>query len=297
MHEDRFGGEMNWNPTFRGTDSIYGESIYTSRLELIGNYQLPIKEKVIFYYSFNTHDQNSAYGNTYYIADQKIGFGQLVWDRQLSDKNNLIVGGAVRYTYYDDNTLVTATDDTVSRKIFLSKTLLPGIFVQNETKFNSKHTLLAGIRYDYNSYHGNIYSPRLNYKWSPNEKNIIRFSLGNGYRVVNLFSEHHAAFNGARKVVIANKLKPEQSWNASLNYNKVFTSENVCGNIDFNLFYTYFSNKIVADYFTYSRKVIFDNLKGYAINRGIGFNSDFTIKSNFKFCAGFTLMDVFQMSR
>ena len=297
MHEDRFGGEMNWNPTFRGTDSIYGESIYTSRFELIGNYQLPIKEKVIFYYSFNTHDQNSAYGNTFYIADQKIGFGQLVWDRQLSDKNNLMVGGAVRYTYYDDNTLVTATDDTVSRKNLPSKTLLPGIFIQNETKFNSKHALLAGLRYDYNSYHGNIYSPRLNYKWSPNEKNIIRFSVGNGYRVVNLFSEDHAAFNGARKVVIANKLKPEQSWNASLNYNKIFSSENICGNIDINLFYTYFSNKIVADYFSDPNKVIFDNLKGYAINRGIGFNSDFNLKSNFKFCAGFTLMDVFQMSK
>lgn len=297
MYEDRFGGEMNWNNNFRGGDSIYGESVYTSRFELMGNYQLPIKEKVIFYYSFNNHDQNSAYGNTYYIADQKIGFGQLVWDRQLNIKNNLLVGTAVRYTYYDDNTLVTQSDDTISRKNIPSKTWLPGIFVQHETNFNPKHTLLAGVRYDYNTHHGNIYSPRLNYRWKPNEKNIIRFSIGNGYRVVNLFSEDHAAFNGSRKVVIANKLKPEQSWNASLNYNKLFSTENICGNIDLNLFYTYFSNKIIADYYTDPNKVIFDNLKGYAINRGIGFNSDFTIKTNFKFCVGFTLMDVYQVQK
>lgn len=297
MYEDRFGGEMNWNNNFRGGDSIYGESVYTSRFELMGNYQLPIKEKVIFYYSFNNHDQNSAYGNTYYIADQKIGFGQLVWDRPLNIKNNLLVGTAVRYTYYDDNTLVTQSDDTISRKNIPSKTWLPGIFVQHETNFNPKHTLLAGVRYDYNTHHGNIYSPRLNYRWKPNEKNIIRFSIGNGYRVVNLFSEDHAAFNGSRKVVIANKLKPEQSWNASLNYNKLFSTENICGNIDLNLFYTYFSNKIIADYYTDPNKVIFDNLKGYAINRGIGFNSDFTIKTNFKFCVGFTLMDVYQVQK
>lgn len=297
MYEDRFGGEMNWNNNFRGGDSIYGESVYTSRFELMGNYQLPIKEKVIFYYSFNNHDQNSAYGNTFYIADQKIGFGQLVWDRPLNIKNNLLVGTAVRYTYYDDNTLVTQSDDTISRKNIPSKTWLPGIFVQHETNFNPKHTLLAGVRYDYNTHHGNIYSPRLNYRWKPNEKNIIRFSIGNGYRVVNLFSEDHAAFNGSRKVVIANKLKPEQSWNASLNYNKLFSTENICGNIDLNLFYTYFSNKIIADYYTDPNKVIFDNLKGYAINRGIGFNSDFTIKTNFKFCVGFTLMDVYQVQK
>lgn len=297
MYEDRFGGEIQWNKNFRGGDSIYGESIYTSRFELMGNYQLPIKEKVTFYYSFNNHDQNSAYGNTFYLADQKIGFGQFVWDKQITQQNNLLIGSAIRYTYYDDNTMVTQSDDTSHFKNIPSETLLPGIFVQNEIAFNPKNTLLAGIRYDYNSHHGNIYSPRLNYRWKPNEKNIIRFSIGNGYRVVNLFSEDHAAFNGARKVVIIEKLKPEQSWNASLNYNKVFSSENLCGNIDVNLFYTYFSNKIVADYFTDPNKVLFNNLKGYAINRGIGFNSDFTFKTNFKFCIGFTLMDVFQIQK
>lgn len=297
MHEDRFGGEMNWDRKFRGGDSIYGESIYTSRIELIGNYQLPIKEKVIFYYSFNSHDQNSAYGNTYYIADQKIAFGQLVWDKQLTSNNNLMIGTAIRSTYYDDNTLVTSSEDTISRKNLPSKTLLPGIFIQNETRLNQKHTVLTGIRYDYNTHHGNIFSPRFNYKWSPDHKNIIRWSVGNGYRVVNLFSEDHAAFNGARKVVIANKLKPEQSWNTSLNYNKTFTNDHVCGNIDFNFFYTYYANKIVADYFTDPNKVIFDNLKGYAINKGIGFNSDINLNSNFKFCLGFTLMDVYQMTK
>lgn len=297
MHEDRFGGEMNWDRKFRGGDSIYGESIYTSRIELIGNYQLPIKEKVIFYYSFNSHDQNSAYGNTYYIADQKIAFGQLVWDKQITSNNNLMIGTAIRSTYYDDNTLVTSSEDTISRKNLPSKTLLPGIFIQNETRLNQKHTVLAGIRYDYNTHHGNIFSPRFNYKWSPDQKNIFRWSVGNGYRVVNLFSEDHAAFNGARKVVIANKLKPEQSWNTSLNYNKTFTNDHVCGNIDLNFFYTYYANKIVADYFTDPNKVIFDNLKGYAINKGIGFNSDINLNSNFKFCLGFTLMDVYQMTK
>lgn len=297
MYEDRFGGEMNWNKNFRGGDSIYGESIYTSRFELIGNYQLPLKEKVIVYYSFNTHDQNSAYGKYYYLAEQKIGFAQAVWDTKINSKNNLLLGAAVRYTYYDDNTMVTQSDDSINRKNIPSRTLLPGVFLQNETEFNPKHALLAGIRYDYNTNHGNIYSPRLNYRWKPNEKNTIRLSIGNGYRVVNLFSEDHAAFNGSRKVVIVNKLKPEQSWNASLNYSKLFSSENVCGTIDVNLFYTYFCNKIVADYFTDPNKVLFDNLKGYAINRGISFNSDFTVKNRFKVSAGFTLMDVYQMQK
>ncbi|MBL0100032.1 MAG: hypothetical protein IPP49_08280 [Saprospiraceae bacterium] len=46
--EDRWGGELQWTPAFRGGDSIYGESIRTKRIELIGNYQLPTKEKLFF---------------------------------------------------------------------------------------------------------------------------------------------------------------------------------------------------------------------------------------------------------
>ena len=39
FNEYRWGGDMRYNKSFRGGDSIYGESIYTKRWELIGNYQ------------------------------------------------------------------------------------------------------------------------------------------------------------------------------------------------------------------------------------------------------------------
>ncbi len=46
LYEDRWGGEMNWQPDFRGGDSIYGESVYTKRLEVIGAYELNLPEKI-----------------------------------------------------------------------------------------------------------------------------------------------------------------------------------------------------------------------------------------------------------
>ena len=51
-YEDRWGGEKQWTKDFRGGDEIYGESIYTNRWELIGNYQLPVKEKFFLSFSF-----------------------------------------------------------------------------------------------------------------------------------------------------------------------------------------------------------------------------------------------------
>src|SRR5690606_33380321 len=41
VYEDRWGGELNWTKEHRGSDEIYGESIFTNRVELIGVYQLP----------------------------------------------------------------------------------------------------------------------------------------------------------------------------------------------------------------------------------------------------------------
>ena len=64
FYEDRWGGEMNWNSSYRGGNQVYGESIYTSRIELFGKYD--VSENLFVQYSLNNHDQNSVYGTTSY---------------------------------------------------------------------------------------------------------------------------------------------------------------------------------------------------------------------------------------
>ncbi len=294
FYEDRWGGQTNWNTSYRGGDSVYGESIYTKRLELLGNYQLPyFKDKVVLNTSFNIHDQNSVYGVTSYLAKQIIAFNQLTYDKTIAQKHNLLIGAALRYTFYDDNTPITQNIDSTNSA---SITYLPGFFIQDDYKINIKNKLLVGLRYDLNSVHGQIFSPRLNYKYTPNVFNTFRLSLGNGYRVVNLFSEEHAALTGARQVVILNELKPEQSWNVSFNYVKNIVLKNGFINIDANFFYTYFTNRIVPDYLTNANQIIFNNLNGYAVNRGVNLSADLNLKNNWKANFGLTLVDVFVMN-
>jgi outer membrane receptor for ferrienterochelin and colicins len=81
FYEDRWGGEMQWNKSYRGGSEVYGESIYTKRLELLSKYQLPTSEDMYLSFSVTAHDQNSVYGNTIYLANQKIAFGQYTWDK------------------------------------------------------------------------------------------------------------------------------------------------------------------------------------------------------------------------
>ena len=285
FYEDRWGGEMQWTPEFRGGDEIYGESIYTRRWEVLGKYQLPIKEKVLFSFSYNDHSQNSVYGDTPYIADQRIGFGQFTWDKSLGS-HDLLIGSAIRYNYYDDNTTATTSVDEV---------VIPSLFIQDEISLAKQHSLLLGMRYDYDKRHGSIYTPRTAYRFKITDNDIIRLNAGTGFRVVNLFTEEHAALTGARDVVVTEELKPEQSFNVNLNYlKKIYADNGTFVSIDASVFYTNFSNAILPDYDTDPNKIIYDNLNGKSVSKGVSANVDFSFPSGFKFLLGATLQDVSQ---
>lgn len=294
-YEDRFGGELQWTPAHRGSDSFYGESVYTRRYEVLGTYQLPVQENITLSYSYNDHLQNAAYGQTLYKGHQRVAFGQLVWDKELGSRHKLLLGTAYRYTWYDDNTSATQRGEGISASNQPAHTSLPGAFAQHEYKASSKTTLLTGLRYDYNSAHGSILSPRLNLRWAPDDANTFRMSLGNGYRVVNLFTEDHAALTGARQVVIRNALMPEQSYNASLNYQRYIPLGSGFLNLEGSAFYTYFTNKIIADFLTDNNLIIYDNLSGHAISKGIALNSEVAFTFPLRLHAGATLMDVYQV--
>lgn len=282
MYEDRWGGDVRWEKKYRGGDEIYGESIYTKRAELIGSYQLPFEEKLMLSFSGNVHYQDSRYGTTSYIANQKIGFLQLTWDKKIG-RNDFLAGIANRYSYYDDNT--PATKDAES-------TWLPGIFVQDEITFSPKRQILLGARYDYNSIHGSIFTPRFAYRFKANENTIFRLNAGTGFRVVNLFTEDHAALTGSRNVIIKSDLKPEKSVNVNLNYiQKINLDNGTFIGIETTAFYTRFSNKIISDYETDPNKIIYDNIDGYAVSQGISTNVDVNFTNGLKFILGATVLD------
>ena len=285
FYEDRWGGEMQWAPIYRGGNEVYGESIYTTRYELLGNYQLPVKEQMHFQFSYSDHDQNSVYGDMPYLAKQRIGFGQLTWDRSVK-KHGFLFGLAARYNYYNDNTTATENADEVT---------IPSVFVQDEITFNKKHTLLLGARYDYDNRHGNIFTPRLAYRFKPSDDTVFRINAGTGFRVVNLFTEEHAALTGARDVIIEEALKPERSYNVNINYlKKFYTKQGMIIGVDASAWYTHFTNAILPDYDTNPNQIIYNNLDGYATSKGISANVDAVIASGIKALVGFTIQDVGQ---
>jgi outer membrane receptor for ferrienterochelin and colicins len=290
VNEDRWGGQTNWTQSFRGGDSIYAEQVGTKRWEIIGQYQLPFKEKIMTQISYNWHDQNSVYGTTPYIALQQVAFAQAYWDKQLGRSHSFLLGSSIRYTHYDDNSPATASPD--GKNNAPSKIILPGVFIQDEWTLNLKTKLLSGYRLDYNQNHGLVHSPRLAVKYTPNYTHTFRASAGTGFRVVNLFTEDHAALSGARSVLITEALKPEKSYNSNLNYLLRLASGSGPMSIDVTGFYSYFTNKIVGDFDSDPQKIIYKNLNGHAVSRGISINVDKSFTFPLKITLGLSYMNV-----
>ena len=283
--EDRSGGVKEWNESLRGNDSIYNESIYTDRIELAASYELPLSEDIRIDASYNYHHQDSYYGNTKYEAFQNIYFANLIWNKSIGHNHDFISGLSYRYQTFMDSTLANINE----------RKFIPAFFVQDEITLNRKWTSLLGIRTDYHDEHGFIFSPRLNLKFKPKIYTTFRLNAGTGFRLVNLFTEDHAFLTGSREVLVVENLKPEESYNINLNANHIFSLGRTVGTIDLDAFYTYFTNKITPDYDVNPNQIIYANLDGFSVSRGLAFN----IQQNFKFPlsikAGGTYLDVYSV--
>lgn len=271
----------------RGSDSVYGESIYTERFELFGTYEFQTEEYLKLDYSFSDHDQDSYYGSDSYKAHQKIGYANLIWNKVLN-LHDLTVGATARLQSYDDNTI--ATGDTLNG-LFVNQAdnqFVPGIFAQDEWTISDKLTILTGARLDHYKEHGLIFAPRLSAKYNPSTWTTLRGNFGTGFRIVNLFTEDHAFVSGNRTIEILEDLEPESSYNGTLNFNYIFSWGKSQGSLDIDAYYTYFTNAILPNYDD-PNKIIYENSKGFAESKGIGINFTQSFESPLSYNVGFNV--------
>lgn len=284
--ENRTGGLRQFSDNLRGSDQIYGESIYTNRFEFLTEYRpAGFNQKLRINSAITYHDQDSYYGTDWYDAQQGVAFGQATWDQPIGENFQLLAGTSIRYETYNDNT--PATSDGTDRR------WIPGIFSQGELK-TGDFTFLGGLRVDHHSEHGYVTAPRLSAKFSPSDITTFRVSAGTGFRVVNVFTEDHAALTGSRDVVFNEDLEPEESRSitASLEHIIAFGTNPMTVSLDG--FYTHFSNKIIPDYEQDPNLIIYENLDGFSVTRGfsVGLEQNFTTLP-ITYNASVTIMDVY----
>ncbi|PEN12507.1 TonB-dependent receptor [Longibacter salinarum] len=283
--ENRTGGVRAYSDAQRGSGRTYGESIYTRRGEVMANYMPPSVDGLRVEGAFTYHDQDSYYGTEHYVAQQGISFAQVTYAMPMSDAVDLLAGSTVRYQTYNDNT--PATSSGADRRV------IPGVFGQMEARAGDL-TFLAGLRVDHQKTHGFVRAPRLSAKYSPSDRTTIRAGTGTGFRIVNVFTEDHAALTGSRDVVFTEDLKPERSRSITTSIEHIFPLRANPLTVTVDGFYTRFSNKIIPDYDQDPSLIVYENLDGFSVTRGFSIGLDQNLTAlPLTYNLGFTLTDVF----
>lgn len=282
--EERWGGQLNWNNSFKGSDSVYGEWINTARAEAFASvFNNLNKVKLKTDVSAVSHNQESFYGTNSFNADQLTLFAASRVERPFSN-HTLIAGFSQKYNKYQDNTSVSG----------YGTTFLPGVFLEDELRLlNGTLKLMPGGRIDYFNKHGFILSPRLNSNLKTGKYSRLQFSAGRGFRIVSVFTEDHAALTGSRKVVIAEKLDPESSWSSSATFSQTLAWPG-SSNIEVTGFYTYFTNQIIPDY-SAANYITYSNLNGYSVSQGASVNYSGTFKFPLRYSMGVTFIDAYEL--
>ncbi len=292
LTEDRWGGEMRWRPEFRSGDSVYGETIQTNRIELISSLKHKKYKALELQASYVLHDQKSTYGVTNFNAYQHTAFLQSIFRKKFS-LHDFTSGLSLRSNVYDDNTILTRNNlDTNKTEIRVD--VIPGMFLQDEIQLNEHWKWLLALRADYDFNQGLIVSPRTSLYWKKNYMTQYRLGAGRGFRVVNVFTEDHAALTGDRKIEFEEDLNPETSLNTFFAVDHIFTLANSYIKSEFNIFYTHFFNRIIANYDIDPNKVIYKNLDGFSATRGINTKFDWQSTDQLNFQLGFTVLDAFE---
>jgi outer membrane receptor for ferrienterochelin and colicins len=282
FREDRWGGEMGWTTADRGGAEVYGESILTERIEATS--QVVFGSNVLCEGSWVHHNQDSYYGTTWYKAIQQTGYLHLA--KSITRAKHLLrIGTTQRIHEYSDNS--SANTDELR--------WIPGVYLQDEWKYSEKWTVLSGLRLDIHGEHGSVWAPQLNVKFAPGDRTTMRLNAGSGFRLVNLFAEDHAALTGSRTVRIDEDLNPERSYTTSVDLMHISNlGGRSFGRWILNGFYTVFGNKILPDYNTDPDLIIYRNLDGKGIVRGVSFDAQIQIRRSFRLAAGVTWMEAFE---
>ncbi len=288
LKESREGGQTNFDhDKNRTAQSAYGIGIDVQKAHAFSKVGILLNRpqtSIGTIVSFNYFDRKSFYGNRDFNTEQINLYTNLVYQSYLFNTSHSYNTG-ISFVYDQNNSLFRDS-------IFNNTNTVPGVFLEYNYKPTERTTVMAGIRYDFSSMHGNIYSPRFHVKHDLSDHFTFRASMGKGYRTSYAISENSNLLASSRRFVFEEKIQQEEAWNygASLVTDFLLFDRDLTFSIEY--FYTKFLNKLVVDLGQDDKEVHFYNLEGKAFAGSFQTELMYEPLDRFDLTAAFRLNDV-----
>ncbi|MEI6900479.1 MAG: TonB-dependent receptor, partial [Bacteroidota bacterium] len=327
LYEERNGGQMafdknTWSTDTTGiTDSTktYGIGIKTSRLEGFWKNGIFIgpggKSSFGLILSGINHQQDAFYGINLYHGHEMNFNANLIFTTSLDNGKHKISAGA---SYFVDD----YSENYIQTRLVYAYQLLPagstatyaqlfklvndsvytynldrnekngGAFFEYTLDLCNKFVLIAGMRGDYNSRFGFLFTPRLHARVNLTKTITLRGSVGKGYRSPNLLAENSAVFVSQRILHLASDLSNEEAWNYGLNFTWSFNLFDRKAEFSLDGYRTSFVKQVVVDQDSLPTALFFYNLEGKSYANSVQAQFSFSPLNRFEVMAAFRYNDV-----
>lgn len=280
LSEERNGGQLNFDNTQpRNTSNSYGIGVKTNRVELFTKTAYLFNKpgtNIGFINSYIYHDQESFFGLNDYDAKENNYYGNLMFQTFLGNSNHQLTTGL---SYIVDN-----FNENLNDSIFIRKESVPGAFVEYTQMNPEKYSLIVGLRTDFHTIYGTLFTPRIHFKYNFTDKTIMRSSVGKGYRSPSIIAENTYLLASSRSLRMLEEPKMEEAWNFGINLTQYLKLAGKDLSINLEFYRTEFSNQIVIDRDQNSSEVFIYNLDGKS------YSNSFQIEANYELFKGFDIL-------
>lgn len=299
--EQRIGGQKSFDPSVdKGSSSIYGQVVnfYQPELGVKLGYRFDAHWKLSWIASAFGQKQNAWYGPRPYEAVQKNGYSniQIEYNYGNANQHNVKAGYSLRYqNLREDAGLIEDSTLQIVQTRFTNKTLIPGFFAENTAVLKEKWTWIVGVRVDKHPDYGWYFAPRTLLRYAVQKNTDLRFSVGTGWRTVNLFAENITLLGSSRILVFKQLIKPEKALNTGMNLVQRFSLKPVDFTFSADFYHTRFYRQFFPDYDSEPGKAIIANFEGKSVSNGIQFDLGAALNSQWSLKFAYNFLDVFRV--
>lgn len=263
LDEERIGGEIDFEPKDNLGDTInYGQKINFQQPEIHISSSFNFNNKaIIFKSALSQHKQNSFFGTTKYLVDQKQYYFKLAYSTNWND-HNLESGFSFKNLIIDERIELNNNFNQTYGGEYFKNEKIPGLFIENKFKWQENIELITGFRLDNHNTHGWMHTPRMLLKYNFSENTVGRLNCGSGWKTVNLFTEYVKLFGSNENIIIGSNLKPEKATNFGFNLLHAIYLNNIELQFILDAYSTSFRNQIFPDYDTNPQLIILENFQG-----------------------------------
>ena len=192
------------------------------------------------------HDQDASYGHRIDNIAQTELYGSLMFERKWLDRHSLSVGLNGTYDDYHYHYRLRP-DQSLALSSLLNKEGIGGAYGQYTFNLDERLVAMAGLRYDYNSDYGSLFTPRMHLRWNPTVSISAHASAGRGYRSPQPLAEYSYLLASSRTITIAPNLHIEDAWNFGIGGN--ISLRPFSRKLDFTAeyYYTRFGHQLMVD--------------------------------------------------